>query len=331
MRFRQADVMEASSRPPEQFAKVGEIELCYDELGDPDGEPMLMVMGLGTQLIHWHPAFCAELGEHGFRVIRFDNRDAGRSSRVKGPPPKTISMLLGIPRGLAYTLGDMADDAIGLLGALGIESAHLTGISMGGMIAQVAGYRHPDRVRSLALISTGSGKRTTSLPRLRALGTLLAKPPRSREQFTDLMTDTFEVIGSPAYPMDERREAEFRAMLEETWRRGHNPAGTARQLHAITASGDRSGKLRGVRAPTIVIHGDSDPLVRPSAGRSLADAIPGAELKMIDGLGHDMPPELFGEIADAIAANALREGAPAGLQREGAGPRSADAQRAPAA
>ena len=322
--------MESSARPRERFAKVGEIELCYDELGDPNGEPMVLVMGLGTQLIHWHPAFCGELGERGFRVIRFDNRDAGRSSKVKGPPPNTLSMLFGIPRGLAYTLGDMADDVTGLLDALGIESAHVTGISMGGMIAQVVGYRHPDRVRSLALISTGSGKRTTSLPRLRALGTLLAKPPRSREQFTDLMTNTFEVIGSPAYPMDAKREAEFRATLEETWRRGHSPAGSARQLHAITSSGDRSRKLRGVRAPTVVIHGDSDPLVRPSAGRSVARAIPGAELMEIEGLGHDMPPELFERIADAIAANARRADPAADSPHAPAARATGGAQRAPA-
>jgi len=290
----------------ERFAKVGEIELCYEELGDPDGEPMLLVMGLGTQLIHWHRDFCGLLGQRGFRVIRFDNRDAGRSTSIGGKPPGTIPMMLGLPSGLAYSLNDMADDAIGLLDALDIGTAHLTGISMGGMIAQVAAYRHPERVRSLALLSTGSGKRTTSLPRLRAMGTLLARPPRSREEFVELVQKTFEVIGSPAHPMDAKREAEFERILAESWDRGHNPAGTARQLHAITASGDRSRQLGGVRAPTVVIHGDSDPLVRPAAGRSVAKAIPGARLRIVEGMGHDMPPALFETLVDEIAANAER-------------------------
>jgi pimeloyl-ACP methyl ester carboxylesterase len=290
----------------ERFAKVGEIELCYDELGDPDGEPMLLVMGLGTQLIHWDPRFCAELGERGFRVIRFDNRDVGRSSTIDAPAPSRAAMMLGIPRGLAYSLDDMADDAVGLLGVLELESAHLTGISMGGMITQVAGYRHPERVRSLALLSTSSGNRVTSFPKLRAMATLLAKPARTRSEFIDNTMRTFEVIGSPDHPRDPEDEREFREVLGATWDRGHESAGVARQFHAITCSGDRRKRLHGVRAPTVVVHGDADPLVRPIAGRSVARAIPGAELRVFPGMGHDMPPALFGKIADAIAANARR-------------------------
>ena len=316
----------AGSASGERFARVGEIDLCYEELGDPDGEPMLLVMGLGTQLIHWHPRFCAMLGERGFRVIRFDNRDAGRSSKVKGPPPATVPMLFGLRRGLAYTLDDLADDATGLLDALEIDDAHVAGISMGGMIAQVAAYRHPERIRSLALISTGSGKRVASVPRMRAVGTLLAKPPRSRDEFVELATKTFQVIGSPGYPMDAQREAEFRATLAASWDRGHHPAGVARQLHAITSSGDRSRKLRGVRAPTVVIHGTNDPLIRPAAGKSVARAIPGAELRLIEGLGHDMPPQLFGELVDTIAANAARMPAKdAGAATRVGGPAAASA------
>lgn len=296
----------AQPEPTERFAKVGEIELCYEELGDPSGEPMLLVMGLGTQLIHWHPDFCAQLGERGFRVIRFDNRDAGHSTTIDAPVPGTVAMLFGLDRRRAYHLNDMADDAIGLLDALEIERAHVAGISMGGMIAQAAAYRRPERVRSLALISTGSGKRVASLPRMRALGTLLSKPARSKDEFVETVMKTFDVIGSPAYPMDAEREAEFRATLEQSWERAHHPAGVARQLHAITASGDRSRKLRGVRAPTVVIHGDSDPLVRPAAGRSVAKAVPGARLRIIEGMGHDMPPALFGELVAEIAANAER-------------------------
>jgi pimeloyl-ACP methyl ester carboxylesterase len=290
----------------ERFAKVGDIELCYDELGDPQGEPMLLVMGLGTQLIHWDPRFCAELGERGFRVIRFDNRDTGRSTTIDAPPPSRAAMMLGIPRGLAYSLDDMADDAVGLLDALGLDSAHITGISMGGMIAQVAGYRHPERVRSLALISTSSGNRITSFPRLRAMTTLLAKPARTRSEFIDNTMRTFEVIGSPDHPRDPEQEREFREVLGATWDRGHHSAGVARQLHAITSSGDRRKRLQGIRSPTLVIHGDADPLVRPIAGRSVARAIPGAQLRFFSGMGHDMPPALFAEIADAITENAHR-------------------------
>jgi pimeloyl-ACP methyl ester carboxylesterase len=292
--------------PRERFAKVGDLELCYEELGDPSGEPMLLVMGLGTQLIHWHPRFCEMLGARGFRVIRFDNRDAGRSTTIAGPPPGTVAMMLGLRRELAYELDDMADDATGLLDALGIDSAHLCGVSMGGMIAQVAAYRSPERVRSLTLIMTGSGKRVASLPRMRAFGTLISKPARTREQFVDLVTRTFGVIGSPGYPMDAEREAEFRATLAHSWDRGHSTAGVARQLHAITASGDRTKRLRGVRAPTLVIHGDKDPLVRPMAGKALAKAIPGARLRIIEGMGHDLPPPLFERLTAEIAENAAR-------------------------
>lgn len=292
--------------PRERLARVGEVELAYDELGDPQGEPMLLVMGLGTQLIHWSPRFCELLGERGFRVIRFDNRDAGHSTTIDAPAPSRTVMMLGLRRGRAYSLNDMTDDAIGLLDWLEIDSAHLVGASMGGMIAQVAGYRHPRRVRSLGLIMTGSGKRIASLPRVRALGTMLSKPARTRQAFIDLVTKTFGVIGSPDYPMDPDREAEFRQLLGQSWDRGHHSAGVARQLQAITSSGDRTRKLGAVRAPTVVIHGAQDPLVRPVAGRVLARAIPGAQLRVIPGMGHDLPPALFEQIADVVAANAAR-------------------------
>ena len=299
-----------AASPEERFARVGEIELCYDELGDPTGEPMLLVMGLGTQLIHWDPRFCALLGERGYRVIRFDNRDTGRSGAIDAPAPNRLAMMFGIPHGRAYSLDDMADDAVGLLDALGLDSAHLVGISMGGMIAQIAGYRHPERVRSLGLLSTSSGNRITSFPRLRALVTLLVKPARTRSEFIDQAMRTFDVIGSPDHPRDPEQEREFRAVLEATWDRGHNSAGAARQLHAITSSGDRRRRLRQISAPTVVIHGDADPLVRPIAGRSVAGAIPGAELRTFPGMGHDLPPALFAEIADAIAQNAARAESP---------------------
>jgi pimeloyl-ACP methyl ester carboxylesterase len=212
-------------------------------------------------------------------------------------------MLFGLRQGLAYTLEDMADDAVGLLETLEIDSAHFVGASMGGMIAQVAGYRRPDRVRSLGLIMTGSGKRTASFPRLRALGTLLAKPAKSREQFTELVVKTFSVIGSPDHETDE---AWLRQNAEEIWDRGHSPAGVARQLHACTVSGDRGKRLRAITAPAVVIHGSHDPLIRPAAGKALAKGIPGAELRLMPGMGHDLPPALWPEIVDALVTNAHR-------------------------
>lgn len=285
----------------ERFAEVGEVSLCYQELGNPDGEPMLLVMGLGTQMIHWETGFCELLAGQGFRVIRFDNRDVGRSTRIGGPPPARLAMLAGLPLSLAYTLDEMADDAVGLAAALELESAHFAGASMGGMIAQVAGYRHPERVRSLGLIMTGAGKRIASLPRLRALGTLLREAPKDRDGYADHIASIFEAIGSPAYPDQAER---IRGHALAAYDRGHSRAGVARQLHAITASGDRSRKLAAVRAPTVVIHGAEDPLVRPAGGRSVAAAIPDARLVMIPGMGHDLPPEVWPVIAGELVANA---------------------------
>lgn len=288
----------------EQLAPVNGIEIAYQEFGDPGGEPMLLVMGLGTQMIAWDEGFCELLTEAGLRVVRFDNRDIGHSSWLDdlGVPGKA-AMLLGISRGLGYTLDDMADDVAGLIAHLELDSAHVVGASQGGMIAQVLGYRHPELVRSLGMVMTGAGKRISSLPRLRALGTLLAAPPNSRDGYIKAITRTFEVIGSPDYPPDPDR---LRELIAAGYDRAHHPAGTARQLHAITASGDRSRQLRSVRAPTVVIHGSRDPLVRPAAGRALAAAIPTAELKMIDGMGHDLPPQLWPRITGHLIDNARR-------------------------
>ncbi len=212
-------------------------------------------------------------------------------------------MLLGLNRGLGYTLDDMADDVAGLIEHLGIESAHVVGASQGGMIAQVLAYRRPEVVRSLGLIMTGAGKRVSSLPRLRALGTLLAAPPEGRDGYIEAIMRTFDIIGSPDYPSDPDR---MRRLIAAGYDRAHHPVGAARQLHAITASGDRSGKLRSIGAPTVVIHGTKDPLVRPAAGRAVAAAIPAAELKLIDGMGHDLPPQLWPKITGHLIENARR-------------------------
>jgi pimeloyl-ACP methyl ester carboxylesterase len=287
----------------EQRAPVNGIELAYQELGDPDGEPMMMVMGLGTQMIHWPEGFCELLVERGFRLILFDNRDIGHSTWIDAPVPGRTAMLFGLRRRLAYTLDDMADDLAGLIEYLDVAPAHVVGVSQGGMIAQVLGYRRPELVRSLGLIMTGSGKRVASVPRLRALGTLIRELPDNREAQVEALVRVFKVIGSPDYPEDEQW---LREQIAAGYDRGNNPAGTARQLHAITASGDRTRRLRGVKAPTVVIHGTRDPLVRPAAGRALARAIPGARLELIDGMGHDLPPGLWDRIADLLADNARR-------------------------
>jgi pimeloyl-ACP methyl ester carboxylesterase len=300
----------------EQRAPSNGIELAYREFGDPGGEPMVMVMGLGTQMIHWPDGFLELLAERGFRLITFDNRDIGHSTWIDAPVPGRAAMLFGLRRRLAYTLDDMADDLAGLIEHLELGPAHVVGVSQGGMIAQVLGYRHPDLVRSLGLIMTGSGKRVASLPRLRALGTLMRELPDDRDAYIDALMKVFAVIGSPGYPDD--RES-LRRLIAEGFDRSHNPAGTARQLHAITASGDRTRELRTVRAPTVVIHGTRDPLVRPAAGRALAKAIPGARLEMIEGMGHDLPPALWERIVGLLADNAGR----AAAAREAVGERAA--------
>ena len=288
---------------PEQRAAVNGVEIAYQEGGEESAEPMLMIMGLGTQMTGWQEGFCALLADAGYRVIRFDNRDIGHSTAIDAPVPATVPMLLGLRRGLAYTLEDMADDAAGLIEHLGLESAHLVGASQGGMIAQVVAYRAPERVRSLGLIMTGAGKRVNSVPRMRALGMLLTRAPNDREGFIDAVAKTFHVIGSPGYPPDEE---ELRRLIGESYDRGHNPAGVARQLHAVTNSGDRSRKLRTIKAPTVVIHGKADPLIRPAAGRSVAREIPNAQLEMFDGMGHDLPPALWERIATLLIENARR-------------------------
>ncbi len=288
----------------EQLAPVNGVEIAYQEFGDPDGEPIFLVMGLGTQMIAWDEGFCEMLVDEGFRVVRFDNRDVGHSSWLDhlGVPNKA-AMLLGSQRGLAYSLDDMADDLAGLITYLELGSAHVVGASQGGMIAQVLAYRRPELVRSLGLIMTGAGRRVSSMPRLRALGAILAAPLEGRDGYIGAITRTFKIIGSPDYPPDPDR---LRELIAAGYDRAHHPVGAARQLHAITASGDRSRKLRAIRAPTVVVHGTRDPLVRPAAGRAVAAAIPGAELKMIEGMGHDLPPQLWPQITGDLIANARR-------------------------
>ena len=291
-----------SGRSGEQIAPVGELELCYETFGERSDPAVLLIMGLGTQMIGWREEFCEGLAARGFFVVRFDNRDVGRSTRLDQLPVPTTWQLVRRDKSAArYTLEDMAADAVGLLDHLGIERANVVGASMGSMIAQTLAATHPDRVSSLVSIMGNTGARTSGQPTLRMSKALLSVAPEDRDGYVEHMVKTFELIGSPGF---ERDEAELRRFANTAFDRGRSPAGGARQLAAILASGDRTSLLRRIAAPTLVIHGKADRLVRPSGGRATAKAISGARLLEIPGMGHDLPPEVWPQIFDAIVENA---------------------------
>lgn len=293
----------------ERLAPANGIELAYQEMGDPAGEPLVLVMGLATQMIAWDEEFCALLAERGFRVVRFDNRDIGRSTKLKAAGvPTRMDTLLGRRATAPYLLRDMARDTGGLMDHLGIDSAHVVGASMGGMIAQTMAIEMPARVRSMVSIMSTTGNRRTGLPSLKAFGLMLAKPPRTREEVVERVVKTFRAIGSPGYPFEEEHLRELAGL---SYDRGHSQSGVLRQMHAITASGDRTAALHDVHLPTTVIHGKKDPLIHPSGGRATARAIPGSELRLIDGMGHDLPRALWPTFAEEIAATAARATEPA--------------------
>jgi pimeloyl-ACP methyl ester carboxylesterase len=255
-------------------------------------------------MLGWHEGFCEQLAGRGFFVIRYDNRDIGRSTHLKGQRPPTIKqLLLRDKKAAPYSLADMAEDGMGLLDHLGIDRAHVVGASMGGMIAQLMAANHPDRVLSLASIMSNTGHRWKGMPGLRIYPMFMRRPPDNREGAIESTVSTFRLIGSPAYPFDEE---ELRRVAQMAYERGYNPAGTARQLAAIVTSGDRVADLRRIKAPTVVIHGTRDLMVRPSGGRETAKAIPDAQLVELDGMGHDLPRELWDRIVDAIVANTGR-------------------------
>ena len=287
----------------ERRAKVGSVELVYETIGDPSDAPLLMVMGLGMQLIHWDRELCELLAERGFHVIRFDNRDTGLSTKIRGPVPNVMRLMAGMPAQVPYVLRDMAGDTFGLLDNLGIERAHVVGASMGGMIGQTLAIERPERVLSLASIMSTTGDRRAGMPKLRVWSLMMRRAPQERDAYVRYFVRVFRMIGSPAYRIDEERSRELAAA---TYDRSHYPAGTARQLAAILASGSRTAALRQLDVPTVVIHGESDPLVPLRAGLATARAIPGAELITIPGMGHDLPRELWPTFVDAIAKNADR-------------------------
>jgi pimeloyl-ACP methyl ester carboxylesterase len=291
----------------EQFADVGRgITLCYDQHGSPDDEPLLLVMGLGTQMIAWPQGFIDLLVAEGFHVTRFDNRDIGRSTKLRHIRPPGLGALLTRSKAAGgYLLGDMAQDAVGLLDAIGIERAHVVGVSMGGMIAQTMAARHPQRVASLTSIMSTTGHRLKGQPALSVYPMLLRRPAPTPELLVERLVKTFARIGSPGFEHDE---AELRHLIHASIQRsdGGDQAGTSRQMMAIMASGDRTAELRRITAPTVVVHGTKDILVRPSGGRATARAIPGAQLAWIKGMGHDLPAGAWPQIVRAIVSAARR-------------------------
>ena len=310
----------------EQTCKVGEIEIAYETFGDPANPAVLLVMGLATQMIAWHEDFCRELASRGFFVVRFDNRDIGHSTHLRGAPPTRAQLLTRSRRAARYSLADMAEDAAGLLRELELEPAHVIGASMGGMIAQVLAARHPRSVRSLVSIMSNTGSLLSGQPSLRVYSTFLRQAPPQRDAFIEHMTGVFKLIGSPP-PL--RDLDQVRELIGASYDRDHDPAGPGRQLAAIIASGNRTPELRRIVAPTLVIHGAADRLVGPSGGRATARAIRGARLKVVPGMGHDLPRGLWPELIDAIAENARAADTAAGVAAVTDGQRDPSLRAAP--
>ncbi len=273
----------------ERLVGVGEVTLCYDAFGDPRQPAVLLIMGLGFQLVHWPEAFCEELAARGLYVVRFDNRDAGRSTHLPGR---------------RYGLEDMADDTVGLMDALGIARAHVVGASLGGMVAQLVAIRHPGRVRSLASLMSTTGRRGKGRTSLRIMRHMFGRRPRTEAEAIDRRVRVFAAVGSTGFAQDtgEIRRATALAFARDPDQR----AGRRRQHAAVRAAADRTDALHGVTAPTVVIHGTADRMCHPSGGIATAAAIPGARLELIDGLGHDLPPGAWPQIIGAIEDNARR-------------------------
>ena len=286
------------------------IAIEVEDLGKPTGEPLLLIMGLGMQLTAWHRGLVQQMLDQGFRVIRFDNRDIGLSQNFDGLGAPNLALaalqrLARWPVRSAYSLSDMADDAAGVLTALGLKSAHVCGASMGGMVAQQLALNHPERVRSLTLMMTDSGARGLPRPTLKVSAALLARPadPYDLDSLVDHYYRLFRLIGSPAYPGPE---AWLRQVCADAVRRSNRPQGFARQLMAIAADTGRAAQLGRIKRPTLVLHGLADPLIPVAAAHDLAARIPGAQLELIEGMGHDLPEPLWPRFVAAIQAVAAR-------------------------
>ena len=287
------------------------IEIHYEEQGDPAAPAMLLIMGFGAQLTLWPDELVEALAAQGFRVIRYDNRDVGLSQKfdgVKAPGLVKMTLLskIGFTPKVPYTLADMADDGVGLLDALGIERAHIVGASMGGMIAQHVAARHPDRCLSLTTVFSTTGNPKLPPARPEAMKALITRPDSTEEGvLVEHGMMLARTIGSPGYPAPEDR---LRERTLASVRRSFYPEGPTRHLSAIVADGDHRAMLRDIAVPTLVLHGEDDPLVPCEGGRDTAASIPGARLKTIPGWGHDLPLELVDELAGAIGEHARQNG-----------------------
>jgi pimeloyl-ACP methyl ester carboxylesterase len=276
------------------------IDIAYQRLGHPDAPPVLLIMGIAAQAIHWPEAFCQALVNHGLQVIRFDNRDSGLSTHLAdAPTPNLPAVLAGDRSSVSYTLSDMAHDTVGLLDYLGIGQAHIVGVSMGGQIAQTVAIEHPDRVRSLTSMMSTTGDTKVGQASPEVLRELFSGPPAvTREKVIQQMLRVAQFTGSPCYPNDE---AEMAARAGRAYDRCYDPVGTARQAVATVVSGDRTEALRSLKVPALVIHGLVDRMCDVSGGRATAEAIPGAELVLIEGMGHNLPPGLRSQLAEIIS------------------------------
>jgi pimeloyl-ACP methyl ester carboxylesterase len=282
------------------------IAIEYDDFGSPDDPALLLIMGLGSQMIMWDERFCTRLADQGFHVIRFDNRDVGLSEKIEGgPTPNLMAAMQGDTSSATYTLDDMAADAAGLLDVLGIDAAHIVGVSMGGMIAQTFALNYPSRALSLCSIMSTTGAPLVGQPHGEVLPLLLGPRPRSRDEAVARAVAAVEVFGSKGLPIDWDG---LRERSGRSYDRCFYPMGYARQLLAIAASGDRTERLADLDVPTVVLHGTDDKLIDPSGGDATAAAIPGAELIRIEGMGHDLPEAAWPILIDAIVRNTSRAG-----------------------
>jgi pimeloyl-ACP methyl ester carboxylesterase len=272
-------------------AKNGRVEIEYESFGDDRPETVILINGLGSQMTRWPVPFCEKLVARGFRAIRMDNRDTGLSSWLEGE---------------RYSIQDMAADVIAVLDAAGVRKAHVAGVSMGGMITQTVAIEHPDRVASITSIMSATGAPGTMDSTPEAAAVLNVPPPDPKIDFEAYVAAGIKnarTIGSPAYPWEE---AFIRRRVIDEYERAYNPSGVGRQMAAIRADGDRTARLNRLNVPAVVVHGAADPLLKPYGGEMTAKAIPGAELRIIEGMGHDLPPGLYDIIADAIVAAAIR-------------------------
>ncbi len=279
------------------------ITLAYETFGDPAHVPVLLVMGLGTQMIAWHDEFCELLADRGHYVIRFDNRDIGLSTHLHDERPgRPIAAFAGRKPG--YLIPDMADDAAGLLEQLVPGGAHVVGVSMGGCISQTLAIHRPDLVRSLTSISSSTASRRVGRPRLDVAAMMLSRrPATNRPEAIEASIATWKRIGSPGFPFNQARTAQ---LAGEAYDRCYDPAGVSRQFAAILGTPDRTAALRRLDLPTVVLHGEADPLIAVSGGRATATAVPGARLVTYPGMGHDLPDALWPSFADEIAAVAAK-------------------------